>query len=92
MEGETYSFRHVLRKVVQSGDYIAHADVELRSLAYYICLVMMESWRSPPVNYVPSGLNTSGSASPRIISIHNFRSYVLSRHSFVPLTSMCRVI
>jgi len=44
MEGGTYSFRCVLGKVVQSGDYIAHADVELRSLAYYICLVMMESW------------------------------------------------
>jgi len=77
--------------MVRRGDYIAHADIELRSLAYYICLVMMESWRSPPVNDVPSGLNTSGSTSPRIISIPNFIAYVLSRLSFVPLTSMCRV-
>jgi len=46
MEGETYSFRYfVLEKMVQHGDYIAHTDVELRPLAYYICLVMMESWR-----------------------------------------------
>jgi len=36
MEGGTYSFRYVLGKVVQSGDYIAHVDVELRSLAYTI--------------------------------------------------------